>query len=184
MVSTINSLVTGRNIDLLTIINKSVNNNTDVVLAKNETTSDVLKPLNIGHETAVVSLAQWLSKSKFVSKLSYNLNASRAFNSNKHDVIFNFALAEKYANHFVLLRGLFDFHNIPSVSVYADRTNKSFRVELRGDDAVLIVEYFNFIFTSLAKEINFKQILKGIIKLEQRIKRERDLAYGSLRAAV
>jgi hypothetical protein len=186
MVSTINRLATVHNIDLLNIINNSTveSSRKETLTTPKGKSGDVLTPLNISNEKTVINLAQWLGKSKVITKLNYKLNVSRAFDNNQHDVIFNFVLAEKYANQFVLLRGLFEFHNIPLVSVYADRASQSFRVEIKGDNTERIVDYFNLIFTSLVKEINFKRILKGIIKLEQRIKREQDLAYGSLRAAV
>jgi hypothetical protein len=173
---------TARNIDLLNILNSPSIHKHEVNTLTIE--GDALRPIIINHEKAVINLAQWLSKSKVVTKLNYKLNASRVLDSSQYDVIFNFVLADKYANQFVLLRGLFEFHNISSVSVYADRASRSFRIELKGDDTTEIKKYFNLIFTSFLKEINFKKILKGIIKLEQRIKREQDLAYSSLKSAV
>jgi hypothetical protein len=143
-----------------------------------------LKPLHVKNEEAVVNLVQYLGQSNIITKLNYNLAASRAFNDNQHQVTLNFVLAEKYASHFVLLRGLFEFNNIKAASVAADRTNRSFSVVLNENATSSIIDYFEIIFNSLIKEINFKTILRGIIKLEERIKREQTLAYETLRAAV
>ena len=184
MVSTINYPTTGFNIDLLKIINPSTTELKTLTASPSKQGGDGLKSLVIKHEKSVIGLAQWLGKSNLVSKLNYQLNSTRAFDNNQHEVIFNFSLSERFSNHFILLKGLFAFHNIPSVSIHADRASRTFKVEIRADQAQDIIDYFNLIINSLVKEINFKRILKGVIKLEQRIKRERDLAYGSLKAAV
>jgi hypothetical protein len=99
-------------------------------------------------------------------------------------VTLNFSLADKYANQFILLRGLFEFNNIKDVTVTADRTTRTFKVVFNINQPTSIIEYFETIFNSLVKEINFKNILRGIIRLEERIKREQALAYETLRAAV
>jgi hypothetical protein len=143
-----------------------------------------LKPLQVRHEETVIALTQWLTQSKIVGKLGYNLNAARALNNHQHEVTLNFSLADKYANQFILLRGLFEFNNIKDVTVTADRTTRTFKVVFNINQPTSIIEYFETIFNSLVKEINFKNILRGIIRLEERIKREQALAYETLRAAV
>jgi hypothetical protein len=185
MVSTINSPAYALN------SNSSLNFNNDTAIGNHQSevllsnqASELLKPLHIHFEEGVVSLAQWLGQSNLVSKLNYKINSARSFDNDRHNVALNFVLSDAFAANFVLLRGLFDFHSTPEVSVFADRTNKSFRVVVNSDDATRIISHFELIFNSLLNEINFKKILKGIIELEQRIKREQDLAYASLRLAV
>jgi len=142
-----------------------------------------LSAWQLKHEEAVVSLAQLLSQSRVISNLNYKLEAPRAFGEKQYQVVLNFALAEKYASHFVLLKGLFEFHNIKALKVTADKAARTFSLEV-AENAPEVVSHVETILNLLIKEINFKTILRGIIRLEERIKREQALAYGALKASV
>ena len=162
-------------IDQLKLIRREPESNTVHSLWEN------LKPLQVKHEETVIATAQWLGKSKFINRVSYALVPTA---ENQHHVILNFALADSYAENFVLLRGLFDFGRPSFVAVTGDRTTQTYSVALSADEPVGVAEYFETIFNWLTKEIKFKVLLKEVVKFEQRIKREQALVYANLRAVV
>jgi hypothetical protein len=179
MISTI-EIPAGLKVSAQTFINPTTNSvNEKPVALHGELSSWQLK-----HEETVVSLAQLLTQSRVVSNLNYKLEAPRAFGEKKYQVILNFSLAEKYAGHFILLKGLFEFHNSKAVNVTADKAARTFSVDVVENTAADVVSHVETILNLLIKEINFKTILRGIIRLEERIKREQALAYETLRASV
>lgn len=162
-----------------TIINTTKNSeNEKPVASYSELSSWQLK-----HEEAVVSLAQLLSQSHLISNLNYKLESPRVFGEKQYQVALNFALAEKYTSYFILLKGLFEFHNIKAVKIIADKAARTFSLEV-AENTPEVVNHVERILSLLIKEINFKTILRGIIRLEERIKREQALAYGALKASV
>ncbi len=149
---------------------------------------NTFKPLNIRNEDAVVAIVQWLGQSKFLSKIDYKLIPAVLYQehafSGQHNVVLTFALADKYASHFILLRGLFEFGKKHGITISSDRATKTFSIEVLSNQSTAILNYFETIFNWLAKEVHFKASLKEIIKFEDRVRAERTLVYRHLKLAI
>ena len=145
-------------------------------IKKSET--DLLKPLPIKNEESVIKAAQWLNQSALVSKLNYHIVTAK--DNQLNNVILKFQLADDVASNFILLKGLFDFGNASAFTVLADRSNQTFELEIKLNDATRVVNVLETIFSWLVKEINFKSKLKEVIRWEQRIREEQALTYKNL----
>jgi hypothetical protein len=178
MISTI-EIPAGAKVSAQAIINATNKSSNEKPAAPYSELSD----WHLKHEEAVVSLAQLLSQSRVISNVNYKLEAPRAYGEKQYQVFLNFALAEKYASHFILLKGLFEFHNIKAVKVTTDKAARTFSLEV-AENTADVVDHVATVLNLLVKEVNFKTILRGIIRLEERIKREQALAYETLRASV
>lgn len=126
---------------------------------------------------------QWFNQSDLVSRLSFKvIPADKIFH--KERFILKFALAEKYASYFPLLKGLFGFRKPSGLNISSDRSDRSFVVEFSSDIEDKSVAYFTTIFRWLSKEVHFKAVLKEVIRFEQKVNREQSLLLSALQNAV
>ena len=125
----------------------------------------------------------WFSQSEFVGNLNFStIPSDRVFQ--KERFILKFALAEKYKSHFALLRGFFQFRKPPGLFISADRSDKSFAVEFSSDIEEKSIAFFETVFHWLYKEVRFKDVLKEVIRFEQKIHREQALLLSALQTTV
>ncbi|HEY8933585.1 MAG TPA: hypothetical protein VIM65_00120 [Cyclobacteriaceae bacterium] len=147
-------------------------------ITKSET--DLLKPLPIKNEAVVIKAAQWLNQSALISKLNYHISPAKE--NKQNNVVLKFQLADDLAANFILLKGLFEFGNASAFAISADRTTQTFELEIKSTDSEHVINVLETIFNWLVKEINFKSKLKEVIRWEQRIREEQNLAYSGLKS--
>lgn len=128
-------------------------------------------------------VAQWFSKSEFVANLSFSeIPTDKIFPQERFHLKFN--LAEKYNSYFPLLRGLFQFRKPSGLTISADRSDRSFSVEFNADIEEKSLVFFETVFHWLSKEVRFKEVLREVIRFEQKINREQVLLLSALQNAV
>lgn len=147
-------------------------------ITKSET--DLLKPLPIKNEDAVIKAAQWLNQSVLVSKLNYHISPAKE--NQQNNVVLKFQLTDDLTSNFILLKGLFEFGNASAFAISADKATQTFELEIKSTNAEHVVNVLETIFNWLVKEINFKSKLKEVIRWEQRIREEQNLAYSGLKS--
>lgn len=120
--------------------------------------------------------------------INHDLLSVRNLSVAKADAIFlfdryniTFTLSNKFAGHFVLLRGLLEFSRPRTIKISANASDKTFHVELSENEADYFVSYVETILKSLLKEIKFKESLRALINFEQKVKREQVLLYANLK---
>lgn len=129
------------------------------------------------------SLAQWFAKSEFVTNLNFStIPADKVFQRGRFNL--KFKLTDKYNPYFPLLRGLFQFRKPHGLTISADRFDKSFLIEFTSDNEEKSIAFFATIFHWLSKEVRFKEVLKEVIRFEQKISREQTLLLSALQSAV
>jgi hypothetical protein len=147
-----------------------------------------LKSVNIRNENAVIKVAQWFSQSDFVAHFNFKLLPAilhqDQHTGRQHNVIFSFALPDKYQDHFVLLRGLFQFGEKPGMHIVSDRSTGTFSVEIFSNESAGAIKYFDAVFKLLSWEINFKRKLKAVIKFEHAARVQQHQLYQHLGVAV
>lgn len=125
------------------------------------------------------SLFQWFAQSGFVTNLDFSsIPADKVFQKERFTL--KFTLAGKFSAYFALLRGLLEFRKPSGLIISADRSDKSFAVEFTADSEEKSIAFFETIFQWLSKEIRFKEVLKEVIRFDQKIKGERALLASSL----
>ena len=92
-----------------------------------------------------------------------------------------FALSNKFADHFVLLRGLLEFGRPRTIKIIPSARDRNFYVEFSGNDAGHFVTHLEAILNSLVKEIKFKESLRALITFEEKVKREQAVLYANLK---
>lgn len=92
-----------------------------------------------------------------------------------------FKLSDKFANHFVLLRGLLEFSRPKTIEITTNATDKTFHVELSETQADHFVTHLDTILGWLIKEIKFKESLRALITFEKKVKREQAILYANMR---
>ena len=92
-----------------------------------------------------------------------------------------FRLSDKFANHFVLLRGLLEFSRPKTIEITPNAIDKTFYVELSKTQADHFVTHLDTILGWLIKEIKFKESLKALITFEKKVKREQAILYANMR---
>lgn len=169
----------GHNFNILNLVtNKTKNNNEskfNLKLVRNDSNDAELNSKN--------SIVTWFERSEFVTDINVSIvPESRLFY--KERVIVKFKLAEKYNSFFVLLKGLFGFRKPKGVSITVDRSDRSIIVELSSNNENETIAYFESTFKWLAKEARFKEVLKEVIRFEQKVNREQALLVSALQRSV
>jgi hypothetical protein len=114
--------------------------------------------------------------------------AIKSLSVSKADAIFivdrydiTFTLSNKFAEHFVLLRGLLEFSRPKTIRIISNRTDNTFHVLLSEEDDDHFVAHLEKILSWLVREINFKKSLKAMVNFEKKVKREQEILYANLR---
>jgi hypothetical protein len=128
-------------------------------------------------------LINWLSKVNYITGIQYSVIAAGQLYL-KDRLIVKFTLKESYAPNFVLLRGLFEFGKPSGIIISANKTDKTFTLDVLSTEIENSLQYLETIFNWLAKEIKFKETLKEVILLKKEIRRKEALAYENLRSAL
>jgi hypothetical protein len=92
-----------------------------------------------------------------------------------------FRLSDKFADHFVLLRGLLEFSRPKTLEITPNATNKTFHVEFSETQADHFVTHLDTVLGWLIKEIKFKESLRALITFEKKVKREQAILYANMR---
>lgn len=92
-----------------------------------------------------------------------------------------FRLTDKFANHFVLLRGLLEFSRPKTIKITSNAIDKTFHVELSETQANHFVNYLDMKLGWLMKEIKFKESLRALIIFEKKVKREQAILYANMK---
>jgi len=175
MTQAANVLNGGHNFNIINFVNSKTKNNNvskfNLKLVRNDIDDVELNSKN--------SIVTWFERSAFVTDINVTvLPESRLFY--KERVVLKFRLSEKYNSFFVLLKGLFGFRKPKGVSITSNRSDKSFTVELSSNNENESIAYFETIFKWLSKEARFKEVLKEVIRFEQKVVLEQALLVSSL----
>ena len=135
------------------------------------------------NEHALLTLTAFFEESKILKRLFYTFIPAGNLYLNDR-VVLKFSLADEYAGHFILLRGLLGFGKPPHVLVVTEPTDKTFTLEVTSAYAESVITYFQKIFTWLAKEIKFKAALKEVIRLQQEARKIQQEAFEGLYASI
>ena len=120
--------------------------------------------------------------------VKHQLLSIKSFSVAEADAIFlvdrynlTFTLSNKFAEHFVLLRGLLEFSRPKTIRIVSSPIDKSFHVEFSENEADHLVTHMETILTWLVKEIKFKESLSALINFEEKMKREQARLYANLK---
>lgn len=94
-----------------------------------------------------------------------------------------FSLKDKFATHFVLLRGLLEFSRPKTIKIMPNTISKNFYIELSENQVEHFVTYLETIVAWLMKEIKFKEALRALITFEKEVKHKQATLYANLRAS-
>jgi hypothetical protein len=116
------------------------------------------------------------------------LLAIKSISVSKADAIFlvnryeiTFSLSNKFAEHFVLLRGLIEFSKPKTIRITASRTDNTFHLSFSEGEADHFVAHLEKILDWLVREIRFKKSLKALVTFEKKVKREQEILYANLK---
>lgn len=118
-----------------------------------------------------------LTKNKIISVSSVNF-----MHPDRYEV--GFTLTNKFASHFVLLRGLLEFSRPKTIKVTANRADQSFYTEFSESQADDVVSYIETITGWFVKETKFKEAVRALIIFEQKVKREHAMLYAKMKDSV
>ncbi len=105
--------------------------------------------------------------------------ADAIFLVDRYDI--TFTLSNKFAEHFVLLRGLLEFSRPKTIRIISSPIDKSFHVEFSENEADHLVIHMETVLNWLVKEIKFKESLRTLINFEEKMKREQARLYANLK---
>ena len=128
---------------------------------------DELNALRLNKTTGIEELSSWFERTGFATGLTY---ASTTQASAQY--ILKFRLSETYSSHFVKVRGFISLGG-KSFRVSSDTLNQIFSIELAQNQEEAAREYFIKIFNWLHNEIQFREELKELIKLDQKYQKAR-----------
>jgi hypothetical protein len=95
-----------------------------------------------------------------------------------------FIVNEKYAAHFILIKGLIEFHRSGNFKFAYNIKEKSFEVDILSSELEKLNSFLEKIRQWLNQEIKFKAALKNVIAFENRYKAARDHIYGLQQVAL
>ena len=99
----------------------------------------------------------------------------------KKRVRLSFSLSEEFKKHFVMIRGLIEFHRSKSFSFHYDGKQKAFETDVDETQLKHLQSFFNKVSSWLKEEIRFKKALKIVLEFEHRYKIEKASVYTLLR---
>jgi hypothetical protein len=179
MTQAANILYKGHNFNILNFVDQKIRTKREPKFDHKVIRND-LKNIDQASANTVV---KWFEQSGFVDVISLTVvPQGKLFY--KERTILTFTLTEKYNTFFVLLRGLFGFKKPSGVTISSDRNDKSFAVEFQVSNKDEIIKYFETIFQWLSKEARFKEVLREVIRFEQKVNREQALLLSALQHSV
>ena len=98
----------------------------------------------------------------------------------KDKVSLTFQVPQQFAAHFILIKGLIDFHRPAAIQFTFDREHKTIEVKTAIQYLDLLESFFTRLNEWLTSELQFKKALKSIIQFEEQYKSQRSALYGSL----
>lgn len=99
----------------------------------------------------------------------------------KKRVRLSISLSDEFKKHFVMMRGLIEFHRSKSLSFYYDVKQKTFEADIDVNQLNHLQSFFNKVSLWLKEEIRFKEALKIVLEFEHRYKIESASAYALLK---
>lgn len=110
------------------------------------------------HEESLLGLIDWLETTGFVTVVSHSQKELA------NPVILKFRLAEKYENNFVWVRGFMSLGN--PFKIVVDREFHTFSLTLNSKEIKNFKTYLGKIFNTLKNELQFRDELRQLLKLE------------------
>jgi hypothetical protein len=115
------------------------------------------------------------SSSPVIENILFNKVTSLYY---KKRVRLSFSLSDDFKKHFVMIRGLIEFHRSKSFSFHYDIKQKAFEADIDVAQLNHLQSFFNRISSWLKEEIRFKEALKIVLEFEHRYKIERASVYS------
>ena len=120
--------------------------------------------------------------------VKHELLSIKTLSVSKADEIFlfdryniTFTLSDKFANHFVLMRGLLEFSRPGKIKIISNVNDRSFHVDISERDADDLLTHLEITLNALVKEIKFKESLRALINFEEKVKQGQARLFASLR---
>jgi hypothetical protein len=95
-------------------------------------------------------------------------------------VQYTFSVSERFSSHFVLIKGLIDFHRPNDINFSFNRQEKSIEVRTHLHNVDFLFQFLQKVQEWLVKEMQFKLALKKIIQFETQYHAKRTSIYNSL----
>jgi hypothetical protein len=135
------------------------------------------------NEAGIPKLINWFGDVQFINALQYTVLPAGKLHY-KDRLVLKFSLRADYDSHFILLKGLFEFGKSSSLFITANRTDKTFTVEVSAEQAEGSIAYFKNVINWFSREIKFKAALKQVIAWEQKVRGEQQAIIDNLYASL
>lgn len=102
----------------------------------------------------------------------------------KERVHLKFQVKTVYAPHFILVKGLLEFHRPKDFRFVFNVDEKSFEIDIKVSQLGFLEVFLDKIYTWLNRELAFKSVLKQVVAFEKRYKTESEKLYNAQKAIV
>jgi hypothetical protein len=139
--------------------------------------------LNIHHNTPTFSVSQSVAEGAEEVK-DISLNDGSFYNQTSQlqygdRVKISFSVAARYAAHFILIKGLLEFHRAPEYTIAFRKSDATFEVTTAVQHLPRLNKFLAKVAVWLDQELSFKAQLKEVLAFEQEYRAKLAKVYAA-----